>query len=82
MSCKSFHFYHYDDAYPILTEAIFFIDKYNEDYQKKLDVMYDIFVLKGIGSVGEDSLNSLTVLKGTLKPKRERILEIMKEMEE
>ena len=36
----------------------------------------------GIGSLGEENLILLTGLKETLKPKRERILEILKESEE
>ena len=37
---------------------------------------------KGIGSLGEENLTLLTDLKETLKPKYERILEILKEIEE
>ena len=33
----------------------------------------------GIGSLGDENLILLTGLKETLKPKRERILEILKE---
>ena len=36
----------------------------------------------GKGSLGEENLISLTDLKETLKPKRERILKILKEIEE
>ena len=36
----------------------------------------------GIGSLGEEHLVLLTGQKETLKPKRERILEILKEIEE
>ena len=36
----------------------------------------------GIESLGEENLFLLTGLKETLKPKRERILEILKEIEE
>ena len=35
-----------------------------------------------IGSLGDENLILLTGLKETLKPKRERILEILKEIEE
>ena len=37
---------------------------------------------KGIGSLGDENLILLTGLKETWKPKRERILEILKEIEE
>ena len=36
----------------------------------------------GIGSLGDENLILLTGLKETLKPKRERILEILKDIEE
>ena len=36
----------------------------------------------GVGSLGEENLILLTGLKKTLKPKSERILEILKEVEE
>ena len=36
----------------------------------------------GIGSLGDENLILLTGLKETLKPKHERILEILKEIEE
>ena len=36
----------------------------------------------GIGSLGDENLILLTGLKETLKPKRKRILEIVKEIEE
>ena len=63
--------------------GFFLFDQCNQVYKKEHGIKeMPLRCSTGIGFVGEESSIFLFCSKKTLKPKRERILEILKEVEE